>query len=119
MINRRWANFNVSRQFERSLGGLGIGICIGIFLGVCLSFESRSDVEQKFIAEQFNQPLASNKTTTTKDAWIRCVILVQPGDPRPHKYIQSILDTYAKRCNKTIFFTKEEKLLPKFHGKSF
>lgn len=116
MNNRRWTHLiSAPRQFK----GIGFGVCIGIFLGVCLQFESHSDVEQKLIAQQFNQAPNSNKTLATKDIWIRCVILIQPDDPRPHKYLRSILDTYAKRCNKTIFFTKEEKLLPKFHGNPY
>lgn len=111
MLNRRWANFNIPRQLERSIAGIAIGICVGIFLGICFSFESRTDVEQKFVAQQFT---AINRTT--QDIWVRCVILIQPDDPRPHKYLRSILDTYSKRCNKTVVFTKEDKLLPKFHG---
>jgi hypothetical protein len=111
MINRRWARFcSASRQFERSLGGLVIGICIGLLLGICFMFENQVDIEQRLI----EQPSHEIKNASV---WIRCVVIIQVADPRPHKYIRSILDTYAKRCNKTVIFTNEEKLLPKFHGK--
>lgn len=116
MLSRRWIHCSFPVRNERSLAGVGLGVCIGLLLGICFSFESRTDVEQKFVQQYFP---AENRNVTERDIWIRCVVLVQPGDPRPHKYVRSILDTYAKRCNRTIFFTKEEKLLPKFHGWCF
>lgn len=93
MLNRLWAHCNVPTQ---RLAGVGFGICVGIFLGICFSFESRTDVEQRFIAQQqFGTPTAE-KNQTAKEIWIRCVILIQPSDPRPHKYVRSILGKFSR-----------------------
>ncbi|KAI6235261.1 hypothetical protein M3Y95_00032700 [Aphelenchoides besseyi] len=106
------------RHKENSFVSIGIGICVGLLLGVCLKFETQTEIDQRFIASLPEDQLLLNSTDLPHNLWIRCVVLIQPDDPRPYKYVQSILDTYARRCNKTVFFTSEEKLLTRFHDKT-
>ncbi|KAI6188282.1 hypothetical protein M3Y98_00338200 [Aphelenchoides besseyi] len=103
------------RHKENPFVSIGIGICVGLLLGVCLKFETQTEIDQRFIASLPEDQLLLNSTDLPHNLWIRCVVLIQPDNPRPYKYVQSILDTYARRCNKTVFYTSEEKLLTRFH----
>uniref|UniRef100_A0A915D6F6 Uncharacterized protein n=1 Tax=Ditylenchus dipsaci TaxID=166011 RepID=A0A915D6F6_9BILA len=48
-----------------------------------------------------------------RTVWLRCVVLVQPTTQKQHKYLLAVSDTYASKCNETLFFTDSSVLLEK------
>ncbi|KAI6240179.1 hypothetical protein M3Y99_00505500 [Aphelenchoides fujianensis] len=96
---RRLLRCAAQRQPNHSFAALGVGICLGIFLG------SQSEVDQRFIASLPQSSSTFNETAKKREVWIRTC--------------NRFWNTYSKRCNKTVFFTSEEKLLARFHAKRF
>ncbi|CAD5222281.1 unnamed protein product [Bursaphelenchus xylophilus] len=97
---KQWLNLHN----QRSVFALILGVCLGLFLGTFLSVDEQRDVDQ-YIA------LNSLKTTDNlRNIYVKCVVIVQPSNPKPHKFVGSIIETYGARCNRTIIFSNSNKL---------
>ena len=91
------------------------GILVGLFLGHVLDFEHETEIDT--ITKTKINDLYSHKTPDLdKDIFLRCIILIQSFTEKPHKFVESVKDTYGKRCNETFYFTSIKKLEENFAG---
>ncbi|KAE9555506.1 hypothetical protein FO519_001274 [Halicephalobus sp. NKZ332] len=87
------------------------GLIVGFFLSNIAFFESET-VAESLIYEGIGRRhgYAESRTNVT----IRCLILIQSATPHSDKFISSIRDTYAKRCDETLYFTSNKDLEKQF-----
>ncbi|CAD5216723.1 unnamed protein product [Bursaphelenchus okinawaensis] len=97
---KQWLNLHN----QRNVFALVLGICIGIFFGTFLNVDDRNDVDEYILKHDVEHK------QNLSNIYVKCVVIVQPSNPKPHKWVSGIVDTYGSKCNRTLFFSHNDKL---------
>ncbi|VDM41335.1 unnamed protein product [Toxocara canis] len=101
------------RQQPASLfAHLAFGILIGAVIGLSARYEYEWDVRSFGDSVELAEPLKGN--LSAEDVYVRCVIVVYKNRDKKSHYINAIKDTYASRCNRTLYFMDSKKLQDEF-----
>uniref|UniRef100_A0A915B8D1 Uncharacterized protein n=1 Tax=Parascaris univalens TaxID=6257 RepID=A0A915B8D1_PARUN len=92
---------------------LAFGILIGTLIGFPARYEYEWDVHTYEDGPNFVVP-SQDRNVTIEDIYIRCVIIVYKKREKKTHYINAIKDTYASRCNQTLYFMDSKKLQDEF-----
>ncbi|KAL3125698.1 hypothetical protein niasHT_009785 [Heterodera trifolii] len=117
------------RKF-RSPHSLLVGIAVGVFLGLYINLlDNKSKIYIAFTEEDTQKvTIYSNlpshlmrmgnknaQTLHSLNIWLRCIVLLASDEQNwPEKNLMAIRDTWAKKCNETLFFTDSPKLQQRF-----
>lgn len=91
--------------------GFGLGVLLGLWLRLGRQLDPSG---QRFVARQ--QLLGPQQVEQLPAVFVRCVVLVQRTNPKPHKFVRAVVDTYGRRCNRTLIFSGDEQLQRQFGG---
>lgn len=94
---------------------LAFGILIGTLIGFSARYEYEWDVHTFEDGLNFVVP-SQDRNITIEEIYIRCVIIVYRKREKKSHYINAIKDTYASRCNQTLYFMDSKKLQDEFAG---
>jgi predicted histidine transporter YuiF (NhaC family) len=87
---------------------MSIGMFVGSLFAFCCFYEF--SIAPRSYYQHIQSSISDAQSNTDTITSIHCIVAFAGIDKTDSKYLSAIDDTYAKRCNATIYYTMSKKL---------